>query len=164
MPGSMSRSVESIRSTRSTETNETSELLSNELSNPRRSSPPPYSVLFGTNGPSTAPVPTYSYTGINAPKDGGPPSPRLGRGGDGYLAPDHHLRTPPRNPSRPMDPTLARRASISLSPQLRGRRLSNASLVRSRSIADLADGEGSFSRDRILALLCVCTLSIGSHL
>jgi hypothetical protein len=46
----------------------------------------------------------------------------------------------------------------------RERRLSNASLIRSRSIADMTDGEGQFSRDRILALLCVCTLSIGSHL
>ncbi len=44
------------------------------------------------------------------------------------------------------------------------RRLSNASLIRSRSVADLREGTGKIDRSRALALIAVCTLSIGSHL
>ncbi|KLT39988.1 MFS general substrate transporter [Cutaneotrichosporon oleaginosum] len=43
------------------------------------------------------------------------------------------------------------------------RRLSNASLIRSRSVADLREGSGKVDRSRALALIAVCTLSIGSH-
>jgi hypothetical protein len=153
MTGGIARSSGSIRSTISSET---TELLGNENTAPLGRSPPSYSQLFAS-APHSAPfTPNRLSVAANTNKDGSPRS--------SLLTPNYHTSSPERPRGGRMDPTLARRASMSLSPQMRPRRLSNASLVRSRSIADPVDGEGTFSRDRVLALLCVCVLSVGSHL
>ncbi|GMK53678.1 hypothetical protein CspeluHIS016_0102640 [Cutaneotrichosporon spelunceum] len=83
--------------------------------------------------------------------------------------------TPPQftNPFPERTPRAIRTASShtphsamdarSLSPIEIQRRQSNASLIRSRSVVDLAGSSGAIDRSRALALIAVCTLSIGSH-
>ncbi|BEJ06583.1 hypothetical protein CcaverHIS641_0311050 [Cutaneotrichosporon cavernicola] len=62
----------------------------------------------------------------------------------------------PHSPRNGMD-------ARTLTPAAIQRRLSNASLIRSRSVVDLSEGSGAIDRSRALALIAVCTLSIGSH-
>lgn len=153
---------------------ETSELLPNECSTPiRRASPPNHHHHHVT----TSPLMSSGALGISIPPSRGrptepPSSPsaktptylgsqpvtpaRTANGGGGVSANSSRFN------STRLDPRMA--ATLSFSPEQRSRRLSNASVVRSRSVADFHDDGGKLTRSRALALVAVCLLSVGSHL
>lgn len=139
---------------------ESSDLLSNECSTPIRSSSPALHPRTPPNEPCLGSragylVPTPSYTPSQE-------TPQRSPLATPQATPSGHLGSPRFS----MDPRSLSPSTVHRNGRV-GRRLSNASLIRSRSVADPApddDDTGAIDRSRAMALIAVCTLSIGSHL